>query len=73
MEHEQEIVMYVTKSGDHWDMIAKKVYGSEKYADWLMQNNMEHLDVFRFDAGTELETPDMPNSVSAALPPWRAR
>ena len=27
---------YVTKQGDTWDLIAKKVYGAEKYLDHLM-------------------------------------
>ena len=27
---------YTTRQGDQWDAIAKKVYGDEKYAGYLM-------------------------------------
>ena len=30
---------YRTIQGDTWDMIAKKVYGDEKYLDYLMAHN----------------------------------
>lgn len=62
---------YTTKAGDQWDAIALAVYGSELNADWLMANNREHLDIFEFDSGTVLNTPPLPPSISATLPPWR--
>lgn len=62
---------YTTISGDTWDIIAKKVYGDEYCADWLMRCNGALLDVFVFDAGTVLQTPDPPAERAAALPPWR--
>jgi hypothetical protein len=65
--------MYTTKSGDQWDMIAKNVYGSEIYADWLMQNNVQLLDIFQFDSGTVLNTPELPDNTTSDLPPWRSR
>lgn len=65
--------MYVTKSGDQWDMIAKEVYGSEMHTDWLMQNNMLLLDIFQFDSGVELNTPDLPVAAQTGMPPWRIR
>ncbi len=62
---------YTTISGDTWDGIAKKVYGAERYADWLMQANPEKLAIFRFDAGVVLAAPALPEEKSAALPPWK--
>ncbi len=62
---------YTTVAGDQWDMIAKKVYGSEMHADFLMDNNLPLLDIYEFDAGTVLNTPDLPLEQSSTLPPWR--
>lgn len=62
---------YTTISGDTWDGIAKSVYGQEKYADLLMQNNPEKISVFRFDAGVEITTPALPEEKSGFLPPWK--
>ena len=45
---------YVTKQGDTWDLIAKKVYGAEKYLDHLMAHNFDLLDHFVFSAGIEV-------------------
>ena len=42
---------YTTQQGDAWDAIAHKVYGSETYTGWLMQNNLPLLDIFVFEAG----------------------
>lgn len=64
---------YVTTAGDQWDMIAKKVYGSEMHADFLMDNNLPLLDIYEFDAGTVLQTPDLPIEESGTLPPWRRK
>lgn len=62
---------YTTIAGDQWDSVAKKVYGSELKADFLMDNNLPLLDIFEFDAGTVLNTPDLPPEESDTLPPWR--
>ena len=40
--------MYKTKQGECWDEVAKKVYGSEKYTGYLMQNNLPLLDIAVF-------------------------
>lgn len=62
---------YTTRAGDQWDMIAKKVYGDEMKADFLMDNNLPLLDVYEFDAGVVVNTPDLPLDNSSLLPPWR--
>ena len=62
---------YTTVQNDAWDVIAKKVYGDEKHADFLMQNNFEYIDIFIFSAGTVLKTPELVESTDSTLPPWR--
>lgn len=63
---------YVTIAGDTWDMIAYKVYGKEIYADYLMKNNYDLLDIFVFSAGTKVYIPELPEVTTADLPPWRS-
>ena len=48
------------------------MYGSELKADWLMQNNPELIHIVRFDSGTVLSTPELPEEKSGDLPPWKA-
>ncbi len=52
-------------------MIAKKVYGEEKKADFLMKNNKKLLDILVFQSGVVLETPPLPIEKSVLLPDWR--
>lgn len=64
---------YKTKSGDRWDGIAKDMYGSEKYADTLMQANVGYLNILQFDSGVILTVPDISTDETEleSLPPWR--
>ena len=62
--------MYKTKQGECWDEVAKKVYGSEKYTGYLMQNNLPLLDIAVFSAGTVVNTPDLPADETDS-PIWR--
>lgn len=62
---------YKTIQGDTWDMIAKKVYGKEKYLDYLMANNHDLLGCFVFSAGIEVLIPDLPGEQESDLPEWR--
>lgn len=64
--------IYITVPGDQWDIIAKKVYGKEIYADFLMANNFPLLDIYEFDAGVEVYTPALPQEKEITLPEWRA-
>ena len=50
---------YQTIQGDMWDSIAKKVYGTEKAMELLMQANPTYLDT----AAQEQE--------NTMVPPWR--
>lgn len=62
---------YITISGDMWDSIAYKAMGSENYAHLLMAANIEYIDTVIFEAGIEVEIPDIPVEVSSSLPPWK--
>ena len=63
---------YITRSGDTWDGIALRALGSEFYMHFMMDANPEHVWVARFDAGVELEVPELPAPApSTKLPPWR--
>lgn len=64
--------MYVTRQGECWDEIAKAVYGSETHVGYLMQANMQFLDIAVFSAGTCLATPEIP-SAEIWMPSWRRR
>ena len=62
---------YTTKSGDTWDGIAKEVYGSEYYADVLMEANRGHIETFLFQAGVKLNTPALEEERDGGLPPGK--
>lgn len=62
---------YTTVQGDCWDMIAKKVYGNEKYTSYLMENNLPLLDTFMFKSGVVINTPELKEEVKETLPDWR--
>lgn len=66
---------YTTVSGDTWDMIAKKIYGSELKADHLMQDreNITLLDYLVFPAGVIVHLPQITEvqSYQDDLPEWR--
>lgn len=64
--------MYVTKSGDTWDSIAKSVYDDEMRADVLMAANRKYNDIYQFDSGVELDTPEVTVKTEVEnLPPWK--
>ena len=62
---------YTTTQGDMWDSISYKVYGDEKYMGFLMQNNLELLDIFIFGAGTEITVPKLESEKESDMPSWR--
>ena len=64
--------MYETHQGECWDEATKNIYGSEKHVGFLMQNNMHLLDTAVFTAGTQLNTPELPQE-ETDLPAWRKR
>lgn len=62
---------YKTIQGDTWDLIAYKLFGSEKYMKNLIEANWPLLDVLIFPSGIELMVPDLPEEQDDDLPFWR--
>jgi phage tail protein X len=63
---------YTTRSGDTWDAISFRVFGTENYMDLLLDKNPQQNGVARFDAGVVLDVPALPDPVRpTSLPPWR--
>lgn len=63
--------MYKTVLGDTWATIAKKVYGEEKAAGWLMKKNPLQLGTAVFMDGAYIYTPPLPTISDGNLPDWR--
>lgn len=64
---------YTTKNGDTFDLIAYNELGSCKYVEKLINANRKYVDVYIFDAGTELIIPDIDDEKKTKkLPAWRA-
>lgn len=51
---------YTTVQGDCLDLVAFKVYGSEKYMALLADANPSLLDFLVFPSGTVINAPDIP-------------
>ncbi|MBQ6772550.1 MAG: tail protein X [Synergistaceae bacterium] len=65
---------YRTIQGDTWDIIAYHVYetqGREKRLDALLESNPEYREYVIFPAGIILEIPEIDNTISESLPPWK--
>lgn len=61
---------YTTIQGDTWDIIAKRVYGSESYTSLLMRSNIRLIDIMVFSQGTVIDIPDRPEHVET-FQAWR--
>lgn len=63
---------YTTVSGDMWDSISFKVYGTEKFKPLLMNANPEYIREYILPSGIVLNIPE-PNETSydGTLPPWK--
>ena len=65
---------YTTRSMDTWDIISKRLFGSELYMARLIEANLQYKNVFRFEDGVVLEVPEVDTQSSdyeANLPPWK--
>lgn len=65
---------YMTVSLDTWDVIAKKLYGTEVLMDRLIRANLEHRKTVFFSAGVVLKVPDVDTGsaeLAENLPPWK--
>ena len=64
-------MVYTTKQGDTWDMIAKAVYDDEMNAQILWEANPRHLEIFIFPGGVQLACTELSVSEITGLPDWR--
>lgn len=65
---------YTTVSLDTWDVIAKKLYGTEVLMDRLIRANLDHRKTVFFSAGVVLKVPDVDTGsaeLAENLPPWK--
>ncbi len=66
--------IYRTQSMDTWDVISKRVYGSELFMDKLIEANILLRKVVFFNAGVEIQCPDIETTSSEFeqnLPAWK--
>lgn len=63
---------YTTIQGDTWDLIAYKLYGSEKHMKNLIEANWPLLEVLVFSSGTVINVPDIPEDSDEDAPFWRS-
>lgn len=64
-----------TVSGDTWDILSKKAYGTEMFMDVLMRANITHRKAVIFPAGVVLTVPAVDTAAienATNLPPWKA-
>lgn len=66
----QIIDTYITVSGDTWDLISYKVYGTEKMMMNLMLENPKFSKVVIFDGNTTIICPEIPAQKVGDLPSW---
>ena len=71
----RKVKVYKTVSGDTWDLISYKLYGSEKYFHQLMRANLNLLYIGVFDSNIPIIVPEIEinnNSIDKSkLPPWK--
>lgn len=63
---------YTTIQGDTFDIIAKKIYGSEEYMTDLLKANKQYNEYVIFSAGIEITCPVVDaQKLSFLQPPWK--
>lgn len=62
---------YTTIQGDMWDKIAYTQLGDVAHTDKLMNANLRYRGYYTFPAGIVLVLPEIPESTSNTLPPWK--
>jgi phage tail protein X len=71
----RKVKVYKTVSGDTWDLISYKLYGSEQYFHQLMRANFNLLSIAVFDSNIPIIVPEIDvsnnNVDKSKLPPWK--
>jgi hypothetical protein len=66
---------WICASGESFDLIALKVYGSEEYAEQLLEANPDHVGTLIFSGGEvlilpEIEIPEDGEKAEESTAPW---
>ena len=64
----------VTRQGDTWDILAKKIYGNELFMEELIKANIHFRKTVIFSAGVVLNVPEIDTTsleYESNLPPWK--
>lgn len=64
----------ITRQGDTWDILAKRLFGNEHYMEELIAANTDHRKTVVFSYGTRINVPDIDTEATAVsdnLPPWK--
>ena len=48
---------YTAKSGDSWDSIAFMAYKVERMSHYIIQANLQYIDILTFEGGEKLKIP----------------
>lgn len=71
----RKVKIYKTVSGDTWDLISYKLFGSEQYFHQLMRANLNLLSIAVFDSNVPIIVPEIDvsnnNVDKSKLPPWK--
>ena len=71
----KKVKVYKTISGDTWDLISYKLYGSEQYFHQLMRANLNLLSIAVIDSNIPIIVPELDTSTNAVdtskLPHWK--
>lgn len=71
----RKVKVYKTVSGDTWDLISYKLFGSEQYFHQLMRANLNLLSIAVFDSNVPIIVPEIDvsnnNVDKSKLPPWK--
>ena len=66
---------YICASGEHWDDVARTMYGDERYAAELLNANPEHCTKLVFSGGEQLYLPVIATEATVggapSTPPWK--
>lgn len=68
------MAQYITRQGDTWDVMAKRLYGDEHFMDVLIKANVNHRKTVVFSYGVTIEVPEIDTKSKlyhVNLPPWK--
>lgn len=62
--------IYTAIQGDTWDLIAKRIMGSEYAMSALINANIDKMNVRIFKGGESLVIPEINIEAVTIMPPW---